>query len=330
MMSNSVSLRRSCKACVKGKRRCDLSLPSCSRCADRRIVCEYTNIPLPAGAESVTSHRHKQVKKYSHINMAHIRPFLHVEILKTHDRATVRFLIDRMRGFPVAFAQYKMTLFIHPHLYDPSLEDIHTICSLYRGPEHSPNKLLVASLRQKSAEIYRQTRQLTSFETLLACVQTLVLIQCMLVFDRDEENAESTNSLLAGLARRLWAQAPMQLPHEMSPRRAWLFAESVRRTIIVSYVLCSVHSLQKQNYSIRTPFVEALPFDDRTFLWDAPSEQSWQEGTSRRPISMVSLREYSDMLASSGADEVTEFGSLVLAACKGMLPSPPVRVHHGS
>lgn len=33
--------RKSCGACVAAKRRCDLALPSCSRCRHRDIVCEY-------------------------------------------------------------------------------------------------------------------------------------------------------------------------------------------------------------------------------------------------------------------------------------------------
>lgn len=33
--------RKSCLACVKSKRRCDQALPSCLRCAQRRIPCEY-------------------------------------------------------------------------------------------------------------------------------------------------------------------------------------------------------------------------------------------------------------------------------------------------
>ncbi|EKV07446.1 hypothetical protein PDIG_73070 [Penicillium digitatum PHI26] len=35
--------------------------------------------------------------------------------------------------------------------------------------------------------------------------------------------------MLAGVAGKLWQQAPIQLPRALSPRSAWLFAESVRR-----------------------------------------------------------------------------------------------------
>ncbi|KAI1361357.1 hypothetical protein F5Y08DRAFT_314936 [Xylaria arbuscula] len=38
--------RKSCAACIKAKRRCDLHQPSCLRCTQRRIECSY---PVPAG-----------------------------------------------------------------------------------------------------------------------------------------------------------------------------------------------------------------------------------------------------------------------------------------
>lgn len=33
--------RKSCTACVRAKRRCDAALPSCFRCQQRRISCQY-------------------------------------------------------------------------------------------------------------------------------------------------------------------------------------------------------------------------------------------------------------------------------------------------
>jgi hypothetical protein len=33
--------KKSCTACIKAKRRCDLAVPACLRCAQRQILCEY-------------------------------------------------------------------------------------------------------------------------------------------------------------------------------------------------------------------------------------------------------------------------------------------------
>jgi hypothetical protein len=37
----AIPRRKSCRACAKAKRRCDLMLPICSRCSQRRLGCEY-------------------------------------------------------------------------------------------------------------------------------------------------------------------------------------------------------------------------------------------------------------------------------------------------
>jgi hypothetical protein len=63
--------------------------------------------------------------------------------------------------------------------------------------------------------------------------------------------------MLAGVAGKLWQQAPIQLPQGLSPRHAWLLAESVRRTINVCFMLHSAYSLSTRNYSVRTPFVDS-------------------------------------------------------------------------
>lgn len=45
--------RKSCLACVKSKRRCNQRFPSCLRCAQRRIPCEYAaQVPQSSRAES--------------------------------------------------------------------------------------------------------------------------------------------------------------------------------------------------------------------------------------------------------------------------------------
>ncbi|KAF5642260.1 uncharacterized protein FTJAE_3735 [Fusarium tjaetaba] len=41
-------LQRSCQACVKARRRCNLASPCCERCSTKRIPCRYANEPAPA------------------------------------------------------------------------------------------------------------------------------------------------------------------------------------------------------------------------------------------------------------------------------------------
>jgi hypothetical protein len=132
--------------------------------------------------------------------------------------------------------------------------------------------------------------------------------------------------MLENVARRLWEQAPIQLPSTLTRRQAWLLAESVRRTIIVSLMLRSAYSLNTRNYSVRTPFVDALPFDVCTSLWDEDFNHLANQNFGQSD-SMISLHEYSDAMERGSVHDINNFGALILAACKGKelsgIPHPP-------
>ncbi|KAB8071869.1 hypothetical protein BDV29DRAFT_11534 [Aspergillus leporis] len=136
--------------------------------------------------------------------------------------------------------------------------------------------------------------------------------------------------MLSSVGRRLWQQAPIQLSRHMSPWKAWLFAESVRRTIIIAFMLRNVYSLLKRHYSVHTPFVDSLPFDVRTSLWDA-DPGAWKGSTSDALQNMVSMHQYSSMLESGEVHGISPFSALILAACKGKaasgVPYPPATTY---
>ncbi|EAL86297.2 uncharacterized protein AFUA_3G00140 [Aspergillus fumigatus Af293] len=248
---------------------------------------------------------------------------LQLEIPKSYPQQIVRFLVHCMREFPIAFAHSRKTHFIHPDLYKSKMPTqiiaAYDLCKLHAQIDQGKGTgtaTLGPRLRQQLINLLDQFRHAKSFEELLACAQALILLQCIVLL-RDDQNkySDGVSCSLADLGHRLWQQAPFQLPHALSPRRAWIYAESVRRTIIVGFMLRSVYSLQRRNYSIRTPFIDSLPFDVRTSLWDAPG-QAWVDGPSE--ADMVSLHEYSGMLESGQIHEITPFGSLILAACRGV------------
>lgn len=335
MDGQSITLHRACKNCVKSKRRCNLVLPQCSRCTNRGLICEYANAPAPIATTTGPSlQREPRVGKTAK-NQPHrviYRP-LRMEILKTHDAVIVQYLISAMRDVPVTFAKNMQTTFIHPQLYGSScpgaIRDMFTICRWQqRSTGVRSNILLSSQLRQKSAELYRLAKAAATIEELLAYTQSLIIAQCLLLFHCDKtqntKNEESddyvdfTTGMVTGLAQYIWQKAPVHVPHILSPWRAWLLAESIRRTIIIAHIVCSTFSFKQRSYSVRTPFIEALPFDLRSSLWDASSEEVWQQQASQEPVEMVSLREYSDMLVSGRASTISKFGSVVLAACKGV------------
>lgn len=335
-----VTLHRSCQACIKGKRRCDQGWPRCSRCLGKDINCEYVNAPLTIQSTRKASSGRYVGSNRSIMNATptpQIHAPLRLEIAKEYDPNIIRFLVAGLRDLPANFAETRKTLFIHPDLYPNGLpspvHEVHNICRLnmQTGQTGRVSVTLLSMLRQYSADLSCRLSHAATFEELLACSQALVLIQCMLVLNEDGNAypySEAISVKLAGIAGKLWQQAPSQLPRTLSPRCAWLLAESVRRTIIVCFMLRSAYSLNTRRYTVRTPFIDSLPFDLRTNLWDENSKTAWQDALSDTEESMVSLNEWSNGLAAGRVHDISYFSELILAACKGQavssIPSPPV------
>ncbi|CAI7670315.1 unnamed protein product [Penicillium crustosum] len=327
--SKQVTLRRSCQACIKGKRRCDQGWPRCSRCLGKDITCEYVNAPLTIqSTRKPSSGRGPNRSIVNATPTPRIHAPLKLEIAKEYDPNIIRFLVAGLRDLPANFAETRKTLFIHPDLYPNGLptpvREVHNICRLnmQTGQTGRVSVTLLSMLRQYSADLCRRLCHAATFEELLACSQALVLIQCMLVLNEDGNAcpySEAISVMLAGIGGKLWQQAPIQLPQTLSPRCAWLLAESVRRTIIVCFMLRSAYSLYTRNYTVRTPFIDSLPFDLRTNLWDENSGTAWQDALSDSKSSMVSLNEWSNGLAAGRVHDVSCFRQAVSS-----IPSPPV------
>lgn len=102
-----------------------------------------------------------------------LRPPMYLEIRKTFDNVTIRFLVDGMRSSPVVFARELKTLFIHPEVHRSSaslgdIREIHTLCKVYEGNAYSPQ--LWRLLRQKLVQIRERANHASSFEEPLICV----------------------------------------------------------------------------------------------------------------------------------------------------------------
>ncbi|KAL4900078.1 hypothetical protein BDW74DRAFT_188656 [Aspergillus multicolor] len=339
------TLRRACQTCARGKRRCDQRWPRCTRCQTRGMNCEYANVPLtrepdtPAG-KLVTAPARNIPRSRRRMEMAstrgpHRAPELTIhhplalEIPKGYESSIISFLVTGVSSLPLTFARDLKTHFIHPELWPcgastsgtlpPPIRDIHTLCQFFTQAQDTSTFLSL--LRQKIVYHYKRitTTSTTNFTDTLASAQALVLAQCMLIATEgsDVPYSETTSTMLLSLGQKLYQQAPIQLPSTLPPRRAWLFAESVRRTIIVAFMLRSVYSLQKRNYSVRTPFVDSLPFDIRTDLWDGDPHSVGMEQTEDSSDCIVSLHQYSGMLEAGIVHGISPFGGLILAACRG-------------
>jgi hypothetical protein len=352
-------LQRSCQACVKARRRCNLASPCCERCSTKRIPCRYTNEPAPASIDTherafksiVKSRKFEEEQSPQSLSRLVARGVLdtrlqifirqvlcegyqdsrtlpesdlwrlhdlgvrtlnnglqifnprHLEIVRVFNQATLHQLSDILRSFPGQFAEHGTTSFIHSGLYDytlpSSLKEVRDICYSYHiGGEYLASNRLNA-LRFTIRRLLRLSKRTTCFTDTLAYAQAISLAQIIRLLechDTHEDEIERDNEEMWALTHQLWQHAPTQLPSSLSPWKAWLFSENVRRTIMVCNILLAVYSSLRRGYTMHSLCVEALPFDVRTRLWDMESESAWVAAASMMPGShLVTLSQFTEL-----------------------------------
>lgn len=255
-----------------------------------------------------------------------IRPALNIEIRKQHSPYIIDLVANAVRQAPALFVQGQ-SFFIHPCVYSQHLpqpvREIRALCAMYENQSDDYQKSSVnlsALLHRQIVSLIQTAKKTTDFEELVACVQALTLAQCLQLSEGNIRGPAVEKSLefLAALAHRMWYLVPRELPSSMSPWHAWVFGETVRRTIVFSHLVIAAFSFLTRGYACRTPFIDALPFDGRTYLWDARSEQTWAKYNTQRDPTMVSVIEYSDLLQSGRALCFSSFEKLIIATCRGL------------
>ena len=354
----SLSLRKSCEACVKAKRRCDAQLPQCSRCFNKALTCSYDNEPLAnqeerpisfASAVTTTCEMTRGPNDPAHNWHSILSPFTHAPRLtqSTHelrlwntecllyepamtsiplhsDDATVQYLVNQLKEIPFMFARERCTPFIHSQIYEEwlprQIQDVYTICGSYSLMTGRTVDTIHTILGKRLGDLVRNYKPNSSFEELLASVHALMLYLLIHLFDNGTRVQRLGELYLATLARwtcQLWQQAPSQIPDSLTPWQAWVFAETVRRTILISYLIRGVYSEVRLGYCLHQLMVSALPFDGRTCLWEPKTATAWETLDPGRSPSMVSFREYTDDYAKGLTHPRAVFETLLLVARHG-------------
>ncbi|KAF1981452.1 hypothetical protein K402DRAFT_398538 [Aulographum hederae CBS 113979] len=143
----------------------------------------------------------------------------------------------------------------------------------------------------------------------------------------EEEEQEDRKSIshymgiLHAWSTRLWRFVPTGLPSRLAPCEAFLFAESVRRTLIMTRMLEDIHSQLTRGFFRHTLFMESLPFHLRTELWErafeCDGEANMPDWTSSEAL--VSYREFTDMFEKGlvGLGDRNSFEYMLAVGCKG-------------
>jgi hypothetical protein len=331
--SQQISTRRkSCVACVKAKRRCDLQQPHCTRCGTRNLLCNYVSLHLdletglargglllrkpytnPGGIDIFGPQIFGPTPEYllytdvptavldynyqfDDILNPSLIPSRNVVLSKERLDSCVQYFKNYLK----IFVQCGRTPFINPNVYNdamPScLEDIYCICASYLSKSPANESLIFCILSNKLSDLVSK-HQYCSFEDELGSIQALIIYQIIRLFDGDIRQrgiAEMQFQLLDAWTMQLRQRNELDLHPSVhsSPYRKWLFVESVRRTVLMSIFLRAIYYAIKDGFCDKVPDLSGLPLTVRGELWDVRSEVEWMQATSGCQPDVLTYHEF--------------------------------------
>lgn len=321
------SRQKSCIACVAGKRRCNRQTPQCSRCLSRGVQCHYVSQAVQVNEPRIIANQREPESldsifdyndtvdtpiSYDALDSLLLEsespgswltisptlltlptlPFRACPEVVVLENWSMRQMLKSIKSFPQMFAQNRRTLFIHARLYDEYLpdpiQDAFTVSASYHAKTPETEQMILRIVESKAAGLVQRDSQLDSLQDLLAAAQALVLFLIIQLFDGDirqrslaEQNLSTLSSWTMQLNVRLYELETSTTWPE------WIFAESIRRTVIISAFLGNFYSTLKVGYCTKVRALSMLPFTADPQLWDASSYTSWLNESHRAELDIV-------------------------------------------
>lgn len=361
--------QKSCIQCAISKRRCDRQLPVCTQCASKSSLCQYKTTPqwpsasraeeaVAPSAMPISGNdpilEHPTTDSSSSIPVSGVdfsvldvdETFLDIydmqlnnQILYSQiglmDRARIAYLIKTLRSYPSLLITTARTPFIHPFLFSPSipspLQDAVSACSLYHA-KNEMNEVVIWEIISSLVAKLLQTRPGWTVAEHLSCVQALIILQIIRLFDGDVrargdgEQAEDVLvewtdqlALRTGIVTDGLENGPLETGQLMAQGwENWVFEESVKRAVIVSRMVSSMYSILKRGYCTWVEKVTELSFTAGEGLWEAKSAVHWRLALEARESFYVKRMEMGAILLRARLQDVDPLALLMLVTFLGV------------
>ena len=221
------------------------------------------------------------------------------------DEEVVQWGLSQLVQIPYVILQNRPPPFVHTQLYrdrETATARLRRTLSLHQtlSTGHvSETEIIPPSRNVGLQRLIKSDAKDLSLTDLLLLIDELSLYLIIYLFNdvspSYKAEAEPHLDLLTDWTKHLWSTIPDQPSNNLSPWQAWLVAESARRSMIAPYLLRGAFSALKHGYAVFQPFLESMPFDPRTELWEAMSEAAWQSAVTMHggePTVLISFREF--------------------------------------
>ncbi|KIW68848.1 hypothetical protein PV04_04768 [Phialophora macrospora] len=324
-----VSLRRACHACAKAKRRCVPELPQCPRCVARGLQCTYDLEPVTnMGTQSLERHPSTQyARSIFPCAWMPVRTMLFDSAGAAHKAIVEFFTPLRCEGNPPVLAnpsllalvterflktipqltfQQQSTFYVHRQILLAGASFVGL------GPwDDRPQPVLSPTfLDTVQGHLLTLDIESSTFEHFLAAFHYLVAVLLARTLDAHQNRGEIPHllrDLWTKWRERLCAKLPRTLSSDLSAWQAWYTAESARRSLLCVIFIDGMLEVADKGYCSYRPLVESLPFDARTGLWEAETEEEWLAAVAAHGNTHSSLVSWAEFIESGSMKPRSEY-----------------------
>ena len=234
--------------------------------------------------------------------------------------ADYTWVLDQIRGYPLAFAEQGQTAFIHKSLYHGSfprpLRAAFGICAGSMSISERNRSVLFHALDAEVTELLKAPSTGTLLEDLVR-LQAAVLYQIIRLFHGGLEQrivAEQQEFPLRSFGLTLLQRAEVELRNVRRIWEIWIFAESIRRTVLIAFKVYTMYAIFKHGKCAEGAAMQLLPVSVKPGSWfsrDAYLQDSNQDET-------MTYYEFSSLWSAAPRKASEPYEKLLLVGCRGM------------
>jgi hypothetical protein len=357
MAPGPISKRKSCADCVKAKRKCGMEFPRCVRCAKKDIECLYpnNNVTVADGFTGLefswldgllddpntltwTGQLPSQLGAASYGTSSTTSDAALIEPLPPGFKdlppcghtpyAEIKAALHRFKTWPDKWVKEGKAPFIHPRLYTAgmprSLQDAYAACAIYCTKTEQNESVAFTVIEAKANELLHSPER-SSWTTmdLLAAVQALLIFQFIRLLDgdiRQRASAEKAEPILQTWADQLKASTTEEQSYttKTAPSwQSWVFGESIRRTVTMSFYLAGAYSLQKHDFCTFGEKVTSNSFTAQRHIWEAQNSLEWERAKQMYDAYWIPNMSFEHIFHHGTGKDLDDFGMVLLLTYKG-------------
>lgn len=236
--------------------------------------------------------------------------------------ADLGWVFDQIRDCPLSFANKAETIFIHRELFSSAmplpLRTAFGICAgvTYMNDRSRPVLFKVISAEISDLLVPNPTSTLLED---LARLQAAVLYQIIRFYHGDLEQriiAEQQEYLVRSFGLKLFHRADIELPQRQTQPswEDWILAESIRRSVIVSFKLYTLYWTFRDGACRETTAISMLPVSINPSSWT--SREVYIQYSDRDQT--TTYAEFSALWTAAPREVPHGFERLLLTSCRGV------------